>query len=94
MITLLSITGCILAMICSWLVSQGTLKPVYILGIMTSLCFIAINTMLAIGGEPGVLFLIVPSAWAIVASVIGLRRLRAVEINEEIFSDKGAECED
>lgn len=75
MITFLSITACSLAMLNSWLVSQGRLRPVYIVGIIVSLCFITINGLLAVS-QPGLLFLIIPSVWAIITSIIGLRRIK------------------
>ncbi len=75
MITALSLVGCTLAMISSWFVAHGRLKPVYVIGIALNLCFIAINALLAMGGESGVLLLTVPSAWGIVTSILGLRRL-------------------
>jgi hypothetical protein len=81
MITVLSILACSLTMVMSWLLSQGRLKAVYVLGIVNSLCFIVLNGSLAVSGQPGILFLIVPSAWGIVTSFIGLRRLSKGERN-------------
>ena len=75
MITVLSVLGCTLGMTNSWLVAQGKLRPVYRLGIALHLCFITINSMLAYAGQPGLLFLTVPSLWGIVTCVMGLRRL-------------------
>ena len=75
MITLLSFVGCSLAMLISWLVAQGKLKAVYIVGIAVHGCFIGINGMIAWAGQPGVLFLIVPSIWAMAMSFVGLRRI-------------------
>ena len=45
MITALSIAACTLTMVISWLVSQGKLKAVYMLGIVNAICFMVINSL-------------------------------------------------
>ncbi|MFO0967849.1 MAG: hypothetical protein U0793_19985 [Gemmataceae bacterium] len=76
MITLLSIIGCSLSMVLSWLVSQGRLRTVYRLGILHGCVFVALHGLLAWHGQAGVLFLTVPASWRILTSCMGLRRLK------------------
>ncbi|MFO0968921.1 MAG: hypothetical protein U0793_25495 [Gemmataceae bacterium] len=77
MITLLSIIGSGLSMVLNWLVAQGRLNSVYRLGIAHGILFMALNILLACQGHAGMLFLTVPSAWAIVTCYMGLRRIGA-----------------
>jgi hypothetical protein len=78
MITLLSILACALGMTGQYLVSQGYLRPVYWLMIVNGGCYTTLNVSLATASveQRGMWFLAVPSAWMMIAGVLGLRRLR------------------
>jgi hypothetical protein len=76
MISVLSVLACVLAMTCSFLVARGKLRAVYLLGIVNGLVYCLLNALLAASGQPFVLFLMVPSAWGVAMSVLGLLRLR------------------
>jgi hypothetical protein len=78
MITILSLTVVVLGMVGSWLLSRGMLRAVYTLGMVTGSGYVLINVLLAMNaeGQRGVLLLVIPSAWAVLMSALGLRRLR------------------
>lgn len=77
MINTVSITACILTMFISWLISQGRLKVVYILGMFNGCLYCVLNAAIATQpNQAGVAFLIIPSVWGIAMSIYGLRRLR------------------
>ena len=75
MITALSLIACILCMLSSYLVARGRLRAVYIVGLASCCCLIALNVLLSVK-DPGVLFMVIPSIWGIAMNVYGIRRLR------------------
>lgn len=81
MITVLSMIACILAMVTNWFLARGMLKIVYLLSIVHGSCFVVLNALLALSSneQAGVAALIIPSAWMIVTSLLGLRRLQAAK---------------
>ena len=81
--TLLSIILCVLTMLNSWLVSRGRLRAVYLIGILLGIGYLVINAMLAASGA-SVAFLIIPSAWGILTSALGLRRLNNLTGNNVV----------
>ena len=78
MISCLSVFACLLKMTASYLVAQGKLKAVYLLGIVNGSTYTVLNVVIAANGsgQGFVLFLAIPSAWGVAMSVKGLRRLR------------------
>jgi hypothetical protein len=67
-------------MVNSWLVAQARLTAVYVIGIISAGCYLTLNIVLAASGDQqGLYFLAIPSAWGIITSIIGLRRLRAAQ---------------
>lgn len=79
MITLLSFLACTLTMVNSWLLSRGTLRVVYSIGVVNGSLYVVLNSLLAARGDLGLLFLVIPSGWGTICSVMGLRRLRKRE---------------
>lgn len=77
MIAGLSACACVMAMLGSLLVSRGALRPAYYVGAATGCVYLALNLLLAAGGQPSVLPLVIPSAWGVAMALLGLRRLRA-----------------
>src|SRR5205823_765157 len=75
-IALLSTLACVLAMAGQWLLAQGKLYAVYRLSIVTSLCFITLNTALALMTDWSVILLTIPSVWTIYTCSLGLQRLK------------------
>lgn len=89
MIGILSFTTCVLTMLGSWFVSQGRLRPAYLVGIVNGSCFVVVDLILAIEGpHPAVAILAVPSAWGIAMGFVGLKRLQR-ERSTQPFSNGG-----
>ncbi len=79
MIAALSILACTLAMTNSWFIAKGRLRIDYRVGIVNATVLILVNVLLAAEWHPGVLALVVPSAFGIGTSIYGLRRLAREE---------------
>lgn len=75
MITSLSFVACVLCMTSSYLVAQGRLHAVYLVGLVNCCCLIGLNIALS-ARDPGVLFMVIPSLWGIAMNFLGLQRLR------------------
>src|SRR5687768_1975234 len=81
MINVLALTTCTLAMVSQWLVAHVKLKAVYVLGMVNGSLFVLLNTLLAVEatGQAAVALLVIPSAWMIFTSALGLHRLYRFE---------------
>lgn len=82
MIAAFSFVACVATVWASRLVAQGTLKPVYVLGIVSGLYYAVVNAALA-AHDAGILFPVIPSVWGAVTSAIGLRRLHARPVDPD-----------
>jgi hypothetical protein len=78
MINAIAITACLLTMVSSYLVAQGRLKAVYVIGVANGTLYVVLNGAIAVAdpSQTGVAVLVIPSAWGIAMAVVGLRRLR------------------
>lgn len=78
MINAIAITACLLTMTSSYLVAQGQLKPVYVIGVVNGMLYVILNSAIAVAdpSQLGVIVLIIPSGWGVAMAVVGLRRLR------------------
>jgi hypothetical protein len=92
MITVLSALGCVLAMSSNWLVCRGELRSAFRLGIITGSCYVALDVILAVEGNTGVILLAIPAAWGILTSILGLRRLKGEEWSSSSPLMKTATC--
>lgn len=85
MLTLLSLTACVLTMVSSYLLARGRLKAVYVIGIFNGISYVVIN--LALGSKGGdqaaVVLLAIPSAWAVLCNGMGLRRLKRAKLSSQ-----------
>jgi hypothetical protein len=77
MINAIAITACLLTMVSSYLVAQGQLKRVYVIGVINGTLYVILNGAIAIAdpSQMGVMVLIIPSGWGVAMAIIGLRRL-------------------
>lgn len=73
----INITSIILVVILKWYLAKGILKPVYYIGIVVSLLFTVMNTLMFIHDveQWSIMLLNLLNAYAIVMNIIGLRRL-------------------
>jgi len=78
MVTGLSFVACVLCMVSSFLIAQGKLRAVYVLGLINCFCLIGLNATLA-ATDPGILFMVIPSLWGIAMNLLGLKRLRNLQ---------------
>lgn len=78
MINVVSVIACLLTMISSYLVAQGRLKAVYLIGVINGSLYVILNAAIAFAdpSQVGVIVLIIPSAWGVAMAVVGLRRLQ------------------
>ncbi len=77
MITLLSTLACVFSMTANWFVALGNLRVGYFMGIINGSCLVTLNSLIALSqpDQQGVFLLVMPSAWLVIASLIGIRRL-------------------
>lgn len=87
MITLLSFAGCFLAMTGSLLLALGKVRAVMALGIVTHSVFIVLNIAIAYRTEAGAAVLAIPSVWAILMNILGLRRRNDADSATEPTAD-------
>lgn len=93
-INVLALLTCVLAMISQWLVAHVKLKAVYVLGILNGALFVALNALIAAEqpAQAGVALLVIPSAWMILTSTLGLCRLRRVERSSKQGQEPVNDC--
>jgi hypothetical protein len=77
MISILGVLTCVSSMVTQWLMAKVKLRGVYAMGILNGVLFTLLNGLMAMETPEnlGVAALIVPSAWMIATSAIGLMRI-------------------
>ena len=81
MINLLSLAAAILTMLRGYLVAQGKLRSVYVLGIVNGFVYVLLHGALALADpmQTGVCLLVIPAVWSIAMGIMGLKRVSRVE---------------